>query len=940
MRLISYLTALIFSLMLVACGGGGGSAGVPSGATTALTTTASSNLAMVFGNTQSFSVSGGKEPYVATSSNSSIAKAAMSGAQLTITSVMPGAVTVDIRDATGKVVSVSLTVTDGSSSTTFFTSAPNTLNLLAGTAQSFTVSGGLAPYMVNSTDSSVAVAGINGGQLNIAALKVGTSTIGLLDSAGRTLSISVVVTNGASATPLFTTAPTSVTVTNGGSRTYAISGGLAPYSATSSDASIASSSVIGSTLTVIGLQGGTTSVQVRDAAGTLVTFSVKVGSSNNFFTTAPSTLTVAAGSSASFAVSGGSQSYLASSSDASIATASVGGGTLTITGVATRTSNIKVSDTTGATSSIVVTVVGGVAVSVARVDVTTSTNTLQSAGSEATITAIVKNAGNVGLAGQNIVFSSSSGSLQSPSAQTDATGSATVKLTAGTDKTVRNITVSASVGTVSGSVVVPVTGTRLSIAGSGTLQAGGAATPYTVRALDSSSNPVAGASLAITSALGNAVSPATVVTDASGSATFTYTPTLPTPSGQPDTLTTRGLGTSATASVVVTSVSFVVKSPAANYTIPIDTQQAITVEYRELGLAQANKVVNFSTTRGTLAPLPANITTNVSGQATINISSTTAGPAEVVAQIAGVGSVSLPVQFVATVPATVAVQSNPGAVQPNVTGTTNQSTIEAVVRDLNGNPVANRQVNFTTLQDLSNGTLSTGNAMTDANGRAQVQFIPGASSTPANGVVIQAEVASTAIRSTTTLTVNGNALFITIGFGNDIGNLDPTTYSKSFSVYVTDANGVAVGNQLITIAVIPTQYFKGTLTLVNKFWEYSGGFPTATCANEDLNFDGILNAGEDINANGQLTPGNIVVAAPGSVTTDATGHALFALQYGEQYAPWATVQITARAVVSGTESRKSISFSLAGLIDDFKDPNIPAGRISPFGSSTLCTDAL
>ena len=129
------------------------------------------------------------------------------------------------------------------------------------------------------------------------------------------------------------------------------------------------------------------------------------------------------------------------------------------------------------------------------------------------------------------------------------------------------------------------------------------------------------------------------------------------------------------------------------------------------------------------------------------------------------------------------VQANPGGVLPNATGTTlNQSSIEAVVRDATGNAVANRQVNFSTLVDISNGTLSPGSATTDANGRAQVQFIPGASSTPANGVVIQAEVASTAIRSTTSLTVNGKSLFITIGFGNTIGNVDETTYTKDFSV--------------------------------------------------------------------------------------------------------------------------------------------------------------
>lgn len=854
MRFISYFVTFVISLMLLACGGGGGSAGVPVGASTALTTTATSNLSMVSGGSQNYLVSGGKEPYVASSSNASVAKAAMSGSQLSIASLSPGVASVEIRDAAGTLITVSLTVTDGRSSIT-----------------------------------------------------------------------------------LFTTAPSSIIISNGASRTFAIGGGLAPYTATSSDATIVSTAVLGSTLNLVGLQGGSTTVQVRDAAGSTVSINVKVGSSNNFFTTAPGTLTIAAGSSASFAVTGGSQSYLASSSNTSVANASVGGGTLTISGVSAGAVSVTVSDSTGATSVVAVTVIGGVAVNVARVDVTTSTNTLQSAGSEATITATVKNSGNLGLAGQNIVFTASSGTLQNPTAQTDASGSASVKLTAGSDKSVRDITVTATVGTVSGSVVVPVTGTRLSIAGSGTLQAAGAATTYSVRAVDSSGNPVSGVSLIISSTLGNPLSLSTVVTDVSGSASFSYTPTTP----GADTLKVVGLGTEATTSVVVSAVNFVVASPAANSTIAIGTLQPIKVRYQELGVGVPGKVVTFSSTRGVITPTTT-ATTDILGEATINLSSTTAGFADVVAQIAGTGSVSLPVQFVATVPATVTVQSNPGAVLPNVTGNTNQSSIEAVVRDANGNPVANRQVNFTIISDLSNGSLSTGNAMTDANGRAQVQFIAGANSTPSNGVSIQAAVSSSTISSITTLTVNGNALFITLGFGNEISNLDPTTYSKNFTVYVTDANGVAVGNQLVTLAAIPLTYSKGRFTTnIDGDWVFAAGSPTATCLNEDVNRNGILSAGEDFNGNGQLTPGNIVVVSPGTVTTDATGHALFALQYGEQFAPWVNLEITARAVVSGTESRQSITFNLVGLVSDFSaNGGPPAGVVSPFGSLTSCADAL
>ncbi len=567
----------------------------------------------------------------------------------------------------------------------------------------------------------------------------------------------------------------------------------------------------------------------------------------------------------------------------------------------------------------------------ASVEVLTSANSLLSAGPEVVITAFVKNQSNVGISAQKVTFSASSGGLQSVGSVTDAAGVATAKLIVGSDKSVRDITVTVVAGAVSGNVVVSLTGTRVSISGSGSLQAGGPAATFNVRAVDSSNNPISGAQLKIQSALKNGISTGSIVTDATGGGTFLYTPNT---AGN-DTLTVEGLGTSAKVALTVSAIDFVIVTPGSNAVVGTGVPQPISVRYRVAGTGVAGQTVSFSTSRGSFSNATA--ITDSTGQAATVLSSTTAGPAVVVAQVVGAGSVSLPIQFVATTPTSIVVQANPGSVLPNTSGTTNQTTIEALVRDASGNAVANRQVNFTTLQDLSNGSLSPGIATTDANGRAQVQFIPGASSTQANGVIIQAEIASTSIRSTTSLTVNGKALFITLAFGNTITNLDETTYSKSFSVYVTDANGVAVGNQVLSLSAIPEVYFKGFLKF-DKRWTYDSS-PTV-CLNEDLTLNGILDPGADTNGNRQLTPGNIVVTAPGTVTTDASGRATFNLQYGEQFAPWATVRLVARASVAGTESSQSIFYGLSGLASDFTDENVPpAGVRSPFGLSGLCTDS-
>ena len=81
-----------------------------------------------------------------------------------------------------------------------------------------------------------------------------------------------------------------------------------------------------------------------------------------------------------------------------------------------------------------------------------------------------------------------------------------------------------------------------------------------------------------------------------------------------------------------------------------------------------------------------------------------------------------------------------------------------------------------------------------------------------------------------------------------------------------------------------------------------------------------------------------MVASPGLLTTDSSGRATFALQYGEQYALWVNVDLTAKSVVAGTESRTTQSFLLSMLADDATDTkSTPANAISPFGTGFSLT---
>jgi hypothetical protein len=573
----------------------------------------------------------------------------------------------------------------------------------------------------------------------------------------------------------------------------------------------------------------------------------------------------------------------------------------------------------------------------ATIEVLASSNEVLSAGAEVLITAVVKNVNNAGMADQPVTFSSDSGVLLSQQT-TNADGIATARLSAGSNKALRNINVAVRSGSAAGSITLPVTGTRLNLTGATSIKRSDATT-YVARLLDSSGNGISGAAVSVASSLGNALSTRTAITSPNGEVQFLYTAN----SAGTDTITVSGLGATAVATVGVSAIDFIVLSPGAGTSILVNTPQTVTVQYRDIPGPISGATVQFSTTRGSLSAQAA--TTNGAGQASVTVISTSAGPANLVASIVGVGQVTLPLNFIATNPAALILQANPGALLPNLNGgSSNQSTIEAVVRDSVGNSVANQQVNFSIESDDGNGgSLSTPSALTDASGRAQVQFVSGPQSTRTNGVRLRATVAGTSVVGTSALTVNGQALFISFGFGNEISNRDQTTYSQLFSVYVTDANGNAVGNQQITVASVPLTYGKG-------FLEWSGTVYTASassipplgafteCPNEDTNRNGTLDAGEDLDGNGRLSPGNPAVVVPGRITTDSQGRGTFALEYGEQFAPWVEVELVASASVGGSESRSSLPFPLRGSSPDFTTQNTPpAGVESPFGRTQSCT---
>jgi hypothetical protein len=472
-------------------------------------------------------------------------------------------------------------------------------------------------------------------------------------------------------------------------------------------------------------------------------------------------------------------------------------------------------------------------------------------------------------------------------------------------------------------------------------------TPLTFKAVDSNGNAVANAAVSVSSGLGNTLSTAAGTTDANGQLSVSYTASKV----GSDTISYSGLGASGTLAFAVSGEDFVFTSPAASVKVPVNTNQPLQVRYRVNGSGVVGQTISFVTTSGVLSASSA--VTDASGMASVSISAATASPATVVAKIAGgTAQATLPLNFVATVPARLVLQASPTAITPNTSGAANQAQVLAKVFDANGNPVSDVTVNFSRDADPSGGQLLQPSALTDINGQATVQYAAGAQSTASNGVKLHAAVASSpAVFGDAALTVSQSALFIALGTGNVIGNIDPQTYKKDWVVYVTDANGVAVPSVELTVKALPVSYRKGTLKYNSTVWDYqrdaSNNPIYVECQNEDTllglsdsnSYNGILNAGEDFNGNGKLEPGNVISVSPGVLKTDSTGRATLSLIYAESYSPWVVINLQVQAIVSGTASITNSIFVVEHLATDFSTETVtPAGLNSPFGTVLSCSN--
>lgn len=337
---------------------------------------------------------------------------------------------------------------------------------------------------------------------------------------------------------------------------------------------------------------------------------------------------------------------------------------------------------------------------------------------------------------------------------------------------------------------------------------------------------------------------------------------------------------------------------------------------------------------------------------------TTAGSLVITGSAAGVESVAtVQVQSSGVVGDAVgpissaSVSASPNTVSVNVGGgTSNQAQIQAKFVRPDNSRVQNVRVRFDLDGDPNSvgGVLSSGNTMlySAADGTVTVSYIPGALSSPTDGVSIRACWALTdfaqgtcpnAVRAS--LTVTSEAISVTIGTNGliEIGT-DQLTYIKKYVVQVVDSAGNAMPGVTISPVVDLGFYRKGGYTISGVWTQVV----TATCANEDLNRNGVLDSGEDVNGNGALEPrkADVSIRMVGSNTTDASGLAVLQIEYPQNLATWDFYTIRATASgVSGTEGSTTFSDWLPAEASAITTTtSTPAFYRSPYGTANTCTD--
>ena len=261
--------------LVVACGGGGGGGGTPNGPSATLRVyppVDTISLPVGASGSTGIEVRGGKGPYGVISSDASVSAMLSADGVLFISGNRDGTSTLTVYDESLPVQQVKITVT--AKAVPLVSNVGSSITLQPNQSVQFNVRGGVAPYSVNSSDTSVVSSSISGSTVTLLGMpKSGSAIILVTDALGATLSVTATVQIGS-----LNASPASITGPAGTANVVAISGGVAPYTVSSTNTTVATATLSGSSVNVALVSQGASSIKITDAANTSLLVSVTVTS--------------------------------------------------------------------------------------------------------------------------------------------------------------------------------------------------------------------------------------------------------------------------------------------------------------------------------------------------------------------------------------------------------------------------------------------------------------------------------------------------------------------------------------------------------------------------------------------------------------------------------------------------------------------------------------
>ncbi|MBE0596485.1 MAG: Ig-like domain-containing protein [Desulfuromonadales bacterium] len=597
------------------------------------------------------------------------------------------------------------------------------------------------------------------------------------------------------------------------------------------------------------------------------------------------------------------------------------------------------------------------------------------------LTVIAVTGANAALEGTVINLGSTAGLLSAQQIVTGADGKATFTFSAGAEKANQTADITASSGTMKRQIPISIRGSTLELnADKPTLKGDGLDIINLTGTLrDAGTLVIPNARLRISSSLGNiltdTVNVATqgttinLTTDFSGSVKArlkgdkTGTDTISLQWIHP---TTGAVFVQKDVNVTVSRSIFSITSPANGTTLDVSQPVEIAVSWLNFdGTEKVGKTITFNAGAGTLSASSA--LTDQSGVARVTFLAPAAGgPVLITASGSDTGdsgSATITLNVKPSTPTSLVLQAAPTILSPSNGTTASTSTITATVRDATNNPVPGAIVRFTLSKLVGGGEfISPLSAVTDSGGKAVATFTAGTAPSAKDQIEVTASVeAFPAVLNRVYLTIGQQPSRITFGETNVIEDLvvngHQVGYKLPISLTVTDNNGNAVPNQVISLGMVVSKFRLGFRTDPD-----TGDFQvTGEFNNEDLNQNGILDPGEDgargfydfdldgiinkadtdldgfadeaaffldINEverqtsatpqgllNGRLDPGN-VATIPAQVITNENGMTAFTIDYAKSYGNWVVVTINASTGVVGSESTATISIALVVKAND------------------------